>query len=1558
MRTSSIHRILSGLFLALTGSVFAEPVIAEFMASNQTTLKDGHGDYEDWIEIWNPESESVDLSGWRLTDNRNQPSKFVFPSVVVPAGGRIVVFASNRVGSTGGQTYVDPEGYLHTNFALSQGGEYLALVRPDGSPVDPVLDPYPRQVEDISYGPPSMRETLVGSSTPAVYRVPTNASADTASPPWTSNTYNSASWTAHPGGGVGFEVGTPVAGWMLDESAGSSSAADFSGVGFTAGLNGSGQTFGVSGAHAGSDTAVQFNGNGGLTIPYQAALNPAATFSVAIWAYPSGGSDYRTVISTRQSSGNNRGYILYLSPFNRWEFWTGANGGSSWEMLNGGTAQLNQWTHLVITRDASGVKRIYVNGVQTGTATQGYAANTDTSKGLHIGCGNDLGQSFRFVGKIDDIGIWNKAISPSLIEQHRTGGISSFPSALYPGYFQTDVETAMFGVNPGIYTRHAFSMADVNRFGSLKLRMKYDDGFIAFLNGVEILRRNASATRQFNMLADSDRGDSQAIIFEETDISSAALPLLVNGNNTLAIHGMTHSAAAGDFLLTPELEATLVPGAEASGYFAVSTPGVENIPTLVNPGPEVSEISHSPLQPSAGQGITVTCRITPRLAAIQSVSLKYRVMYGSDSSAITMTDIGPAPLATDGSRIFSGTIPPNHGATARQMIRYYITTSDVAGRSWRAPYPVDLTNTDGVSQSPEYFGTVVADPALISTMPIMQWFTADVSNSNTRTGSRASVWYAGRFYDNIYVRQRGGYTSGGSQKFNFNARNGVYVNETLGTVGELNLNTSGGDSNSYRVSGAYGIYRAAGMPAPESFPVALIMNGSPQRIAHCIEQIDEDFLQRHGFDDEGALYKMVQRLGEESTPGNVNAGDYSGSPAFKLEDPIYGVEKKTRLYEDFSDYTDFTAGIVPTASVASRREFLLRNLNLPNFVNFMAIRSIVSDQDVNRKNFYAYRDTRNSGEWFLFPWDKDMTLGVNYSTSVSSNRNNPWQSTNTYKHDPGSTRQWSVLWQAGLDIPEVRAMVGRRLRTLMDNMMGAPGTPIPGNTLFEQQIEIVREALLTPPPGFSTGSGYRSRTSFNDWLANHRTALFTTYGPSSSFNMTATAASAAPSIELENADANPSAAAPGYVAQDHEYIVLANPNTDAIDLSGWTLWNPGAAEPIYTFAAGTVIPGAASAPLNRLHVARNIAGFRARPDAPVSAEWVVGPYQGQLSARGETIELRDGLENTSRLVDTLTTPSDPTQAQQFLRITELMYAPTGPTPSELFLAPGTEAADYEFIELQNTGSAPLDLSGARFTDGVEFTFPTTVLPAGGRVLVVSNLAAFTARYGGSAGVAGAFTGNLNNTGERIRIEDASGEQVLQFTYQNQWFPPALGGGHSLVVRNAAPDHLTYDQATHWALSGANGGSPGEPDATFAQHYTGWLHEHFTPAELYQPGTTILNPATTDPLTDADGDGLDLFTEYAFGLDPRVPDRFSLLDSSSQRDGEISYLVLAYNRRAHALDLAFSFEASSTLAADWQAAAPDFVGSTNLGNSIERVTFREAISDGAPPRFLRVRALKP
>ncbi|MEK0448137.1 MAG: hypothetical protein RL088_405 [Verrucomicrobiota bacterium] len=1551
-------------FTLLAAAASAAPVISEFMASNATTLKDGHDKYEDWIELWNPDATSVDLAGWRLTDNATNTTKFVFPTKVVPAGGRVVVFASNRAGSTGAATHADPLGYLHTNFSLAKGGEYLGLISPAGAVSTEFAPAYPQQVDDISYGPPASVEAFTGSASPIRYKVPTSNADDTASPNWTQQNFTDTSWTSSSGSGVGFEVGSPTAAWLLDEPAGATSAADFTGGGRSAALNGTGQTFGAAGANVGTATAVQLNGSGGLTVPYSSALNPAATFTFAAWVYPTGGSSYRAVVSSRVGpAGQQRGYIMYITPSNTWEFWTGNYPLNKWDVTTANTpVTFNAWTHVAITRSANGTHRLFINGVQVAAIAGSYYPNNNTANGFHLGCGDDLGTNFRFVGRIDDAAFWSDDIGVSLIGQHMASGVDTFPTPLYPAHFQTNVQSAMYGVNPGIYTRHNFTVSDRTRYASLRLRAKYDDGFVAFLNGVEIARRNFAATRNYNSVASSDRLDTNAVVFEDMDVTAVALPALTNGANTLAIHGMT-VAGAPELLLTPVLDGTLTPAAQTPGYFAVATPAEANSATNVNPGPDIVSAVHSPAQPAAATAVTVTATVRPRLAAIGSVSLKYRVQYGAESAAIPMTDAGPVAGATDGSRLFTGTIPSTHGATARQMLRYYITATDTAGRTWRAPYPVDLTNDDGVSQSPEYFGTVIADATLTSSMPIMQWFTNDVTNSDTRIGSRASVYYGGFFYDNIYVRQRGGYTSSGSQKFNFNAKEGIYVNPTLGTVGELNMNSSGVDPNLFRVSSAYAIYRAAGHPALEAFPVAMIRNGAVHRIAHLIEQLDEDYLKRQGFDNDGALYKFVQRLGEENTPGNVVGGDYSGSPGFKFENPIYGVEKKTRLYEGFEDYTAFTQGIATTNSVASRRVFLFKNMNIPNLVNFMAVRALISEEDVNRKNFYAFRDTIDSQEWFLFPWDKDMTLGMSYSTTVSTNRNNPWQSTFTFLHDPTATKQWCVLWQTAYDIPEVRTMVGRRLRSLMDTMMGTPATAIPGNTILEQKVEEIRAMMLTPPPGYSVNANYRDRATFNTWLGQHRTALYTTYGPASGYNMIPNAASALPVVTITNAAANPPTAAVGYGNQDHEFIEITNSNAEDVDVSGWTLWNPGSPKPFMTFPGGTVIPGTSSAPLNKMNVVRTQPGFRNRPGAPTTAEFVVGRYDGQLSARGETIQLRDGVLATSRLVSSYTTPSAPTAAQQSLRVTELMFAPTAPTAAELVAAPATVASDYEYIELQNISATTLDVSGARFTSGVDFTFPAaTTLAPGQRILLVANSAAFAARYG-AIPVAGVFTGTLDNSGDRLRIEDSVGEMVLDFSYNELWFPPADAGGRSIVVRNASPDYATYDLPTHWALSGTNGGTPAAADnGDFANHYDGWRWDHFNAGEIYLPEPAnppnTLNTALVGPSADAEGDGLSNFAEYAFGRQPRVHDNSALTTASIVNDGGLNYLAVTFKRRHKALDVTYTVETTDTLGGVWTPAGTQVGSISDLGNGIEQVTIRDSVPQGSTPRYIRVRAVKP
>ena len=119
--------------------------INEFVANNRSGLNDGNGNRVDWIEIFNPNPQSVNLQGYRLTDSSLDPSKWTFPSVTLPSNGYLVVYAS-------GSGVPDAAGNLHLNFSLSADGEYLALIRPTGGIDDQFAPAFPRQFPDVSHG--------------------------------------------------------------------------------------------------------------------------------------------------------------------------------------------------------------------------------------------------------------------------------------------------------------------------------------------------------------------------------------------------------------------------------------------------------------------------------------------------------------------------------------------------------------------------------------------------------------------------------------------------------------------------------------------------------------------------------------------------------------------------------------------------------------------------------------------------------------------------------------------------------------------------------------------------------------------------------------------------------------------------------------------------------------------------------------------------------------------------------------------------------------------------------------------------------------------------------------------------------------------------------------------------------------------------------------------------------------------------------------------------------------------------------------------------------------
>ena len=120
--------------------------INEFLASNQTVLPlDEDNEYSDWIEIYNPTASDVNLQGWTLTDDINDPFKWVFPDVTIESDGYLIVFASGKDRNVSGNE-------LHTNFKLDGGGEFLALINADLVPMTFFQPKYPGQLTDISYG--------------------------------------------------------------------------------------------------------------------------------------------------------------------------------------------------------------------------------------------------------------------------------------------------------------------------------------------------------------------------------------------------------------------------------------------------------------------------------------------------------------------------------------------------------------------------------------------------------------------------------------------------------------------------------------------------------------------------------------------------------------------------------------------------------------------------------------------------------------------------------------------------------------------------------------------------------------------------------------------------------------------------------------------------------------------------------------------------------------------------------------------------------------------------------------------------------------------------------------------------------------------------------------------------------------------------------------------------------------------------------------------------------------------------------------------------------------
>ncbi|UCG57491.1 MAG: chitobiase/beta-hexosaminidase C-terminal domain-containing protein, partial [Phycisphaerales bacterium] len=410
-------------------------------------------------------------------------------------------------------------GELHTNFQLDADGGYLAMVEEDGSTVTSEYD-YPPQLTNVSYGMRQFSRTFIASGDTASYHVPKATDAEAQ---WTAATFDDSSWdTAKTG--LGF---VQVQADVIDVT----NPGDV-----VQGVPNDGDWPG----NEAPPLAIDNNVNAKY-LHFKGDFDPGdppggAGFQVT----PSMGASVVTGLTfTTANDAPGRdptAFILY-----------GSN-----ENINGPYTPI-AWGSIVDFDRASAWPRYSKN------ATPITFANSTAYYHYQL-----------LFPKIRD-----KASSVAM----QIGEVELLGSSA--GLAASNIQEQMQNINASLWVRlkSALSADEIRTFDVLTLQTKYEDAFVAYLNGTEVARRNFSGTLRWNSQADSDRPNDFAKDFATVDISNYSY-LLRRGTNVLAIQALNDSASDENFLIQPELSAATSMGVRQ--YFTDATPGKFNVSGAVD----------------------------------------------------------------------------------------------------------------------------------------------------------------------------------------------------------------------------------------------------------------------------------------------------------------------------------------------------------------------------------------------------------------------------------------------------------------------------------------------------------------------------------------------------------------------------------------------------------------------------------------------------------------------------------------------------------------------------------------------------------------------------------------------------------------------------------------------------------------------------------------------------------------------------------------------------------------------------------------------------------------
>jgi hypothetical protein len=616
-----------------------------------------------------------------------------------------------------------------------------------------------------------------------------------------------------------------------------------------------------------------------------------------------------------------------------------------------------------------------------------------------------------------------------------------------------------------------------------------------------------------------------------------------------------------------ELRGLLSDNTDPANWGASTTTG--GTPRAVNtldgtaPPPRVRNLLVTPLRPDPGQSVT----ISGQLPIGSTATLTYKVMYGPEQTVPFLDGAASAGGADDG--VYSASVP---GQSAGHLVRYRINAR-FEGVDFTAPAAGDTIN---------YEGYVVRNPAVVTNLPVIEWFMSDAVYADMLANHRyddfqtpVPIAYNGQVFDNALFRIKGQSTRSAA-KVSWAVE--LPAGHTLDwptipyPVKEFDLQRDP-EPNAQL---SWEIIKAAGAKWFTVDRIRTQRNGQFHSVGGFLQD-DDSFWRRYWGVDDWAIYK-----------GDQGALAKTSSPAV-LQSRLW-LDKKEREDEDYTDVWQLSQ-VVDAAASASQQRWIANNVNVPELVNYMAINSLIRHTDSGHHNWFISRDTEGTGRWEMWHWDLDVTF-----FNVSSDK------FGTFLDPSGANR----LNRAIMAYPAWRQMYYRRLKTLID-------------TYYRNgDVERRYDEITTPYRSdwdlenarWGLGSWQTLRRNFHRATGDRREVFADNTGATQLIPPSQTESPRIVISEIAYQPSNP----------DAEYVELFNPTDQPVDLSGWTIDGLG-----LTIQAGAVVlPG------DRVVFVANDVAFRAAY-APGTV-LVGGEYPDRLADEGETITLSQG----ARVVDTVT----------------------------------------------------------------------------------------------------------------------------------------------------------------------------------------------------------------------------------------------------------------------------------------------------------------------------------